>query len=280
MFQSISNYANELINYIVSVRRNILYIVLIIMWLTFMQKYHYKMLNQMRFQTKWFFGKFISWVIRFWVIIHEFSHLFFGRIFGARVHKLDLFSETWWQVVFSQQDYIWAIWSNHWNWFIFLIKLLINRFWTFLSSLGPLIVWIFLNILILNYFTWNPIWSFQANINLDNFQISVFSIIFLIIYLIVFMPSFILSRQDISNFFFYRWDNIFARFIWSFINLLTFIIFLIIIAKFFDYILFFWMFYIYSFILALFSRWLYKIVMKIIKPRPQITQDYHWFKWL
>lgn len=263
-----TQYANDIINYILSVKRDILSIVWIIFALTFFQKYHYRMLFSMKNNSSHFFGKFISWVIRLWVIIHEFSHLFFGRIFGAKVHSMDLFSETWWQVVFSQQDYIWAIWSNHGtNWFVFLIKLIINRFGTFLSSMWPLIVGIFLNILMLNYFTWNKIFSIQANVNLDSFQITIFSVLFLIIYLIIFMPSFILSRQDISNFFFYRGDNIFASFIWSFINILCFIIFLIVVARFFDYILYFSIFYLYSFVLTVIAWWLFKAVVAI---RPKL----------
>jgi len=270
----ITNYANDVINYILSVKFNILYIVWIIMALTFFQKHHYKILNDMKANSSKVFGKFISWVIRFGVIIHEFSHLFFGRLFWAKVHKLDLFSATWWQVVFSQADYIWSIWSDHWSWLVFFIKLIINRFWTFLSSLGPLIVWTFLNILMLNYFTWNKIFAIQANVNLDTFQISIFSVIFLMVYLIIFMPAFILSRQDISNFFFYKWNNIFASFFWSFINILCFIAFLIVVARFFDYILYFAIFYVYSFTITLIARLLFKLVLKIIKSKDTIPQNF------
>jgi len=251
------------------------FLIWIIILLTFLQRYHYQMLHNIKKRWWKFLTVFVDVVIRIGVILHEFSHLWFAVLFGAKIHKVELFKKTWGQVTFATKDYIANLWFYNWNKVIYLIKLIINRVWIFLSSMGPLLVGIFLNFLLVNYITGNPLLSLQKELFSTNWDIVqnivwyfdlflglpiIFKILLFIV-ITIFLPSFILSRKDLSHFFFYKWPNIFASAVGSLINFSLFFSFIILATRWIDYIWPFAVLYIIWFLIVLIIFLLIRIAL-------------------
>lgn len=231
------------------------FIFLIIITLTFFQKFYYKMLFFLKSDN--FLDVIFSAIIRTWVILHELSHIFFVFLSGNKILKVDLFSPNGWYVKYQYKNYIQAIWYGMGK-INFWFSLILNQIWTFLSSLGPLIVWIALNQLFRRYIIWSNfnIWNLdyrQILNSLDTLKIM------LIIFYIIFLPSFVLSWKDISHFLISRQNWVLATFVWSFINSIIFIFFLILFSYFFDYFVLFAISFWVSFIFLSFFRLFFKL---------------------
>jgi len=254
---------NQIMNYLSEIKFDAIYLVAIIFFLTFLQKYHFRMLYYIKARSNRFVNILVVVVLRIGVIIHEFSHLLFWLLFGAKIKKIELFKKNWGQVSFATKDYIANIAFIDKNKFRYFLKLLYNRIWIFLTSLGPLIVGIFLNILIINLFTGNQIFSLNPDIDFSQIHTSLFLFSLLVIYGFLILPSFILSFKDISHFFFYKWQNRWASIIGSIINISTFIFFILIVAQRFDYILAFAILYFLSFSTLLILFFVFYILLKI-----------------
>jgi len=212
---------------------NYIFQILIIFWLililTFFQKYYYILLNYLK---NFFWLKYIiNFIIRTWVILHEFSHIFFAFLAGNKIQEISLFSKNGWYVKYQYKNYIWALWE--WFGYIsFWIKLILNQVWIFLTSLWPLIVWI-----ILTYFFWhNLIWVDNYNEILS--KLSWKNIVYIWIYIIL-IPNFVLSWKDISHFIISKQNWFLATFIWSVINTLIFLWFIWIFNFVFNYFIIF-----------------------------------------
>lgn len=231
-----------------------------IVLLTILQRFHYKMLyfltRKQNFLIQWFFQFFI----RFWVIIHEICHLFFWILSGAKVNKINLFSKNWGSVSFQTKNYIWAL-SQHYDKPGFLFWLFFNQIWIFLTSLWPLLFGIIFTYLIQNYLQIpleiSKIPEFLLQLNI--FQILIVSVYFLLI------PSFILSFQDIKHFIISRQSNFAATIVWSIINTLIFVIFLLFLTLFYEYFLLFFILYCWIFIILFFVFWLIKLFLIVKK---------------
>lgn len=252
---------NEIINYILSywdwAKYNIILIILILVSLTFLQKYHFKMLFYIM-RSRWIFSKFIIFVNRAGIIIHEFSHLIFVVLSWAKISNITLFSKTWWNVSFEYADYIWSL-PYSWGWIWWVILLIFNKFMIFLSALWPLLVWMLLNSLLMKYVLW--INYFDINIWILNINNSFLSWFILFLYAIFFMPYFILSYKDMTSFVYYNWSNVFAKFFGSLINVFIFILFLLFLTYFYNYFLSFFVVYLLSFSIT----WLIFVFLKLIK---------------
>lgn len=226
-----------------------LVIFFLILLLTFLQKYHFKMLRYISSKYHNIFRIFILSIIRFWVIIHELSHLFFWIISWAKIHKVELFRKDWWRVTFWTKNYIWHLWQYWWNpWY--LTKLFLNQIWIFLTSIWPLIIWMLITFLLFYYLKL----PFEFNLLKDFLYTSNIYIITSILLYIILIPSFILSYQDIKNFIISKQDNLWATIIWSIINTIIFILFLFFLSLFYNYFIIFSIIYILLFT-VLFVFW-------------------------
>lgn len=239
------------------VKYNILSIIFILVSLTFLQKYHFRMLFYIM-RTKWIFSKFIVFINRIWIIVHEFSHLIFVLFSWAKINNITLFSKTWWNVSFEHADYIWSLPYNSWGiWSVFV--LILNKFMIFLSALWPLILWMILNAVLMKYVFWiSYFWYWIWIWNLTHSFVSWFV---LILYSIFFMPYFILSYKDMQCFVYYNGTNFLAKIIWSFINIIVFWLLLFLLSYFYNYFLSFFIIYILSFLIT----WIIYIFVKLIR---------------
>ncbi len=221
-----------------------LYIFLIIVWLTIMQKYYsqnmYYIVNKQK--ILWIIFRIIQ---RIWVIIHEFCHLFFGILAWNKPKEIHLFKANWWNVVFETKDYIWSL-PNNWHSPIYLFYLVLNQIWIFLTSIWPLLVWVVLNIFVIKYLDINIT-------DLKSFKIDIYKIIVIIIYSII-LPSFVLSYKDIKNFIISKQSNIFSTIFASIINTLIFVWFLIAMSFLFD-----------GFLIFSILFWIYFVIIIIIR---------------
>lgn len=242
---------------------NVLVTISIIIILTFLQKYFYKMLYFIKNKTQTKIRKIIDFFIRFWIIIHEICHLFFWFFSWAKILEISLFKKDWWMVKYETKNYIWAMPYNYQK-NLFFIKLFLNQFGIFFTSIGPLLFGIFFNFLFLKFTLWiedieyfieNP---FSINWNIYNF-------LFTFIYLFL-VPSFVLSFTDLSNFVISRQDTKSATIIWSIINSLIFTIFLFILSFFVDYLILFLGCFIITFWITFVIYLVFLIYSKMKKP--------------
>lgn len=261
MIQTISEFFFNVWNFS---KFNMLYIVLMIVSLTILQKFHFQMIEYIKWKT-WYFSRIISLINRVWVIIHEFAHIFFLLLAWAKINKIDLFSQNGWSVNYNSADYISALPYSDWKWFLYIIIMVFQKFMLYLACSWPLIFWIILNIFIMKLLFDVPL--FSTDFQLDFWSISIYSIIFLVVYCIFLLPYFILSYKDISNYIFYNWDNFFAKVIWWIINTIIFVLFIFVVSYFFKYFLSFYMFYIISFVITLLIFLVIKILSYFINKK-------------
>lgn len=212
-----------------------IWIFFIIIFLTFFQKFYYKMLFFLKENS--FFEIIFAIIIRTGVILHEFSHMFFAFIAGNKILKVNLFAPSGWYVKYAYKNYIASIWEGMWK-IKFWLLLFLNQIGIFLTSLGPLIVWIALNRFFRNYIAWAnfDIWNLDYQSIVDSLDVWKIT---LIIFYIIFLPSFVLSWKDISHFIISKQNRFLATFIASLINTLIFIWFLFLFSYFFDYFVLF-----------------------------------------
>ena len=214
-------------------------IIFIIVCTTFVQKYYFLVLNSTKniHSVLWYIFGFI---IRFWLILHEICHLFFGFVSGNKIVEIRLFDKNDWRVTFQSKNYIWDL-SKYGmsSWYLF--ALILNQIGLFLISFWPLFFWIALSYFIFTYF-----WITDIDALL---QIKMsYSLVFIILFYSIFIPSFALSFEDIEKFFISRQENIAATVIWSIINFLIFFSFILIFSYFFvNYFIFFWILFLMMF---------------------------------
>lgn len=235
-------------------------IFVLIVLLTVFQKYHFKMLYYLSYKYHSIFRVSIKTIIRLWIIIHEISHLFFWILSWAKIHKIELFREDWWRVIFSAKNYIWHLWEYWWRpWYI--TKLFFNQIWIFLTSIWPLIIWMFLTFAFIYYFT-IPLGLYELNDYLLNFNTDIKMYVITLFYIII-IPSFLLSFQDIKNFIISKQDTVWATIVWSIINSTIFLWFLWFLTFFYSYFIVFSIFY-FLWFCVLFLFWLINYVFYLI----------------
>ena len=239
-------------------------IFLLLISLTFFQKYYYTILFFIRAKSPNILWKIINFIVRFWIILHEFSHVFFSFLAWHKIQEINLFSKNWWNVKYQYKNYI----QSFWRWFFsfeYWILLILNQIWIFLAAIWPLIFWI-----ILNYFFWNNlIWinfsfeNFFLNYKFFLYELNWIKIFFITIYFIL-IPNFVLSWQDISHFIISRQKTKIATFVWSIINILIFIIFLFLFSLSFNFFILFCLWFFISFFVILFF-WILVKIFSLIK---------------
>lgn len=219
-------------------------ILFIIIFTTFIQKYYFMILFQMK-SFNIFLSGFFGVIIRFWVIIHEFCHIFFWFFSGNKLREVSLFDKNGWKVVYETKNYIGHLheYGFSLNYFFLLI---LNQIWIFLTAFWPLIIWI-----TFTFFLFQSLWIHDLN-TLKNIDIDYKIIAILFIYS-VFIPSFVLSYEDLAKFFISSQDNIFSTFFWSIINTIIFAWFLLLFSHFFvPYFIFFGVIFLSMFCVQLF----------------------------
>ncbi len=221
-------------------------IFVLILILTFLQKYYYKILFYLKRYK--FLKHTVSFIIRTWVIIHEFAHVFFAFLSWAKIQEIKLFEKTWWYVKYSYKNYIQAM-AEGMNSFSYWILLILNQIWIFLTSLWPLILWIWLNYIFWYYLIWLDLQNFQDFNNILEY-IWYLDIVYLFVYILI-IPSFVLSWKDISHFIVSKQNNIIATFIWSFINIFIFILFMMLFSLTLHYFILFVIWFLLSFSILL-----------------------------
>lgn len=250
----------ETINY---AKYNILIIIGVIFVTSFFQKYHYILLNRISKLSWRMFNLISKFFIRLWVIIHEFSHLFFAFLFWHEIKKVELFKKNWWSVQVSKKDYLGAIGHFSWSKFVFILLLIWNRMGVFFTSLWPLIIGIVISFLLINISFWFPLLWIETNYqnyNLNNLDF--WNILLLFVFWLFFAQWFILSRRDIKNLFIYEGNYISETLVWSIINTLFFLVFLFVASFFYIYFLFFGIVYMISFITVLI---IYTLLLMFLK---------------
>lgn len=236
---------DTIINYISTIKFQIINIVIIMLVLTLLQWLHYRMLRFIVVNSIFPIKNIFKIVSRIWVILHEMSHIIFIFLSGWTVKSVELFRPDGWKVSYAEKDYIASAAYNNYDWVTYFVFMLASKIWFFIAQIWPLIVWIFLNMLYLNVFFQISFFSQDFNIWLEN--INILNIIVSVVYLMVFVPTFIPSWKDLSNIFFYNWKNIIEKIIWSVINIFFVVCFLIISSYFIDYLIYFFYFYLTSF---------------------------------
>lgn len=214
-------------------------ILLVILGTTFLQKYYFLLLHKMK-EEHIFLHAFIGFIIRFWVIIHEFCHMFFWFLSGNKLKEISLFDKNGGKVVYATKNYIGHL-SEYGLSLNYIFLLIFNQIGIFLTSFWPLIVGVGLSFFVFQYLRITDIAT------LKSFDFDYKSVLFLIFYSI-FIPSFVLSYEDISKFFISKQYGIFSTFFGSLINTAIFVWFMVLFSSFivnfvvFFGIIFLWMF--------------------------------------
>lgn len=228
---------------------NWLIIIWIIIFSTFLQKYYFVVLEKIKNSSK-VSSIIFGFIIRFWVIIHEFCHLIFGFLSWNKIKEVRLFDKNWWKVVYETKNYIWAL-SQNWHNLNFIFFLILNQIWLFLTSIWPLVFWIWLTYFLVNYFLVLD-YSILLNILLWWFFVILYSI---------FIPSFVLSYQDLSIFMISKQDWILATIFWSLINSIIFLSFIFSFSNFLvEYFIYFWVVFLWMFLI---QSWLYLTILTL-----------------
>lgn len=236
---------DTIINYVDWIKVQIVNIIIIMILLTLLQSIQYKMLRFIVVNSIFPINKIFRIVSRIWVILHELSHIIFIFLSGWTVKSVELFRPDGWKVSYAEKDYIASAAYNNYDWVTYFIFMVASKIWFFIAQIGPLIVWIIVNMLYLYFVFKIPFFSQEINIWISN--INFINIILSIIYLMVFVPTFIPSWKDLSNIFFYNWINIVEKIIWSIVNIFFVVLFLIIGTYFIEYLVYFFYFYLVSF---------------------------------
>lgn len=232
-------------------------VILIIFLSTVLQKYYYIILNKIA-SLSYFTNKVFSFVIRFWVIIHELCHLFFWFLSWNKIKEINLFDKTWWKVIYETKDYIWNL-SQNWFSFNYFFFLVLNQIWLFLTSIWPLFFWILISYLFF--------WIFFLDMDFSNIWNIFIFWIFLFFYSI-FIPSFVLSFQDISIFLISKQSWFFSTIFWSIINISIFLWFILSFSSFLvDYFIYFWIIFLLMFIVQLIIFLVISIIIKLLKSK-------------
>lgn len=236
------------IKYIDNIKYEILLSIFMIFLLTFLQQVHFKILFKITKKTSLILDWFVRVLLRVGIILHEFAHLIMWFLFWAKIQKIELFSKYWWKVVFSMPDYLWGIWYYHS--FRFYLMVIVSRIWIFLTSLSPLLVWIFFNTFLFYFLFWGSLFDF------DELSFWFLNSLIFVVYALVFLPSFLLSYQDLKSMFLYNWKFLIDRIVWTVLNI--FIVFFAIIGLwvFFEYLLMFFITYLLAFGWIVFIFWL------------------------
>lgn len=230
-------------------------ILLVILGTTFVQKYYFILLHKMK-EESIFLSAFIGFIIRFWVIIHEFCHMFFWFISGNKLKEISLFDKNGGKVVYETKNYIGHL-SEYGLSLNYIVLLIFNQIWIFLTSFWPLIVGVGVSFFLFQYL-WITDWtSFQ------NFDYNIKSIIIVLLYSI-FIPSFVLSYEDISKFFISRQYGIFSTFLGSIINTAIFVGFMVLFSSFIvNFVVFFGILFLCMFAFQIGVYFLFSLLKKI-----------------
>lgn len=230
-------------------------ILLVILGTTFVQKYYYLLLHKMKDESI-FLSAFIGFIIRFWVIIHEFCHMFFWFLSGNKLKEISLFDKNWGKVVYETKNYIWHL-SEYGLSLNYIFLLIFNQIWIFLTSFWPLIVGVGVSFFLFQY-----LWITDIQ-TLKSFDFEYKSVFILIIYSI-FIPSFVLSYEDISKFFISRQYGIFSTFLGSIINTAIFVGFMVLFSSFIvNFVVFFWIIFLGMFTFQICLYLLFYLFKKI-----------------
>jgi len=226
----------------------------IIIFLTFLQWFYYKLLFYIWKNTIYIFRKFIDFIVRIWVIIHEFAHMFFAFLSWNKIIKVDLFSKNGWSVQYAYKNYIWAIWDGFW-YLSFWLMLILNQIGIFLTSLWPFIFGLWITYFFFDYF-----------LNIHNIEwlesLDLKWYLYLFLYAIL-IPSFALSWKDISHFIISKQNWFLATLIWSIINFTIFMAFLFLFSFFLDYLIIFSLIYSMYFVIILIVAIFVYIIKKV-----------------
>lgn len=195
---------------------NTLLIILMILFTTFVQKYYFLLLQNMRIIHP-LLGRIFGYIIRFWVIVHEMCHIFFVFLSGNKIKEIRLFGKNGGRVTVEYKNYIWDL-PKHGLSLWFFSALILNQIGLFLIWFWPLFFWIVLNYIIFNYF-----WIASLNDFLD--VPITFSLVAIVIGYSILIPSFALSIEDIEKFFISPQESRPATIVGSFINALIFLLF-------------------------------------------------------
>lgn len=228
-----------------------LYIICFIFFLSLFQKLYYLIL--FKIANLWYKINFIyRFIIRFWVIIHELSHMFFAILTWNKISKVDMFKDDGGEVIILSKNYIWEL-PKYWFSFNFILLMVLNQIGLFLVSFWPLLFWIIFIYLFCNYL-W--IYSFYDIINIKfNFLNSI-----IIFFLSIFIPSFVLSFQDIKWFFVSNQEYKLSTLVWSLINSIIFVLFLFI---FWDLIIWYFIIFCFIFLIMFLLQLIFYILLKI-----------------
>jgi len=242
---------NHFVNTVFQQMDEMLIIFLSIIFLIFLQKNYYNILIYLA-NTNKILSIIFRFFIRFWVIIHEFAHMFFAFIFWNKIQEVKLFEKNWWYVKYAYRNYIAAL-PDGFNHISYWFMLIVNQFWIFLTALWPMIFWI-----TLSYFLF---WTNNFDLyNIHKFIIG--NIWYLIVYVLL-SPSFVISWKDFSHLIISKQYWVVATVIASIINFSIFILFLFLLSYFINYFAIFVFWFIFSFlvvfslyILIKFFKWL------------------------
>jgi len=237
-----------LVHYLNVVGCDVIILLLVVIGLTLLQKYHYKLLFFLQKKTGGHGKYFFDFLIRVWVVIHEISHLVFAFLLWLKIRKINIWHPKGGQVELLSEDYIADLPFHNENKLFYWIKLIYNRISVFLTALWPLIIWYFLTNLIINLLYWREVRSFHT-LSVSHFEISWLVGILFSVYLIFILPAFLLSFKDLSNLFFYKWENLVATVVWTAITTWLFAIVLITIAQRYTYFEVFMFLYVLVFVL-------------------------------
>ncbi len=216
--------------------------------LTFLQQIHFTFLQKLAYRVGRFFHRFVMFLLRVWIIIHELFHLIFAFFAGHRIEKIQLFKEDGGQVDVKVDDYLGSMPYQNQNFITYFILLFFNRLGIFLTGVAPLLWGIFFHCLLFSY--WFSITTHLAGFNLLTILTKFWwwSIV-IFLYVLAVMPSFLLSWQDIRSIIFYPGKNFLSAFFWTllsvffvllFLSVLTYFFFPIFVSFLFFYCLSFW----------------------------------------
>lgn len=243
---------NSIINTFFQQIDEMLIIFFSIIFLIILQKYYYNMLFYIA-NTNKLLSFVFRFFIRFWVILHEFAHMFFAFLFWNKIQEVKLFEKNGWYVKYAYKNYIAAL-PDGFNHITYWFMLIINQFWIFLTALWPMIVGIWLSYLLF--------WTSNFNLhNINNFVQN--NLGYLVVYILL-VPSFVISWKDFSHLIISKQYWIIATIIASVINFSIFILLLFIMSYFVNYFFIFVISFLISFVI-IFILYLITYIFKYLK---------------
>lgn len=231
-------------------------IIAVILFTTIVQRYYFKILYAIK-AIHPILGYIFGFIIRFWVILHELCHAFFWFLSGNKIQEIHLYEKTGWRVIFRTKNYIWdmSIYGTS-IWYIF--ALIFNQIGLFLISFWPLLFWISFSFAIFHYFGITDIDS------LLKLRFS-YPLVGITLLYSISIPSFILSIEDIKNFFISPQKSIPATIVWSILNSLIFLGFVSLFSYYFvSYFIFFAIIFLAMFCLQILLYCILFVIKKLL----------------